>query len=129
MAAWYQLTVKLIPTSSPIYTVFSTTSWRNLLENKYEPKQSLFHRDWKVNSKTSFSFLTCCWKSCYDIANHKTNYTITNESCKNIYNKRTSSMRLRNCLHYAKGFELNLGKSKIKKLRPSIFDKYHKTKI
>ena len=51
----------------------------------------------------------------YDIANHKTNYTIIDESCKNIYNRRPCSIRLGNCLHYVKGFELNLGKPKIKK--------------
>ena len=33
-------------------------------------------------------------------------------------------MKVGNC----KGFWLNLGKPKIKKLRPSKFDKYHKTK-
>ena len=81
----------------------------------------------KVNSKTSFAFLTCCWRSCYDMANHKTKFANIDESCKNICNKRPCSIRLCNCLHYAKDFGSNLGKPKIKKLRPSKFDKY-KTK-
>ena len=123
IAVWYQLKMTLVPTCSSIYTVFSTTYWRILLENKDEAKQPQLHCHWKVNSKTSFAFLTCCWRSCY----HKMKFANTDESRKTICKKRSCSIWLCNCLHYAKGFRLNLGKPKIKKLRPSKFYPY-KTK-
>ena len=48
------------------------------------------------------------------------NYTIIDESCKNIYNKRPCSIRLRNCLHYVKGSELNLKKPETNFLQANL---------